>query len=53
MSKPMTTETAAKLMTEVTQPGLTFDSAANIKQAVPPVKTELPAPLAKALGQRS
>ena len=51
MPKPLTAETAAAHVEKVMQPGLTFDAAANVKQPVPPEKTPLPAPLAKALGQ--
>lgn len=51
--KSLTAETAAKLMTEVTQPVADFNAAANVKQPETPAKKPLPAPLARALGQRS
>jgi hypothetical protein len=51
MSKTLTAETAAKHVTESMQPVADFNAAANVKQPVPPAKTPLPAPLAKALGQ--
>ena len=51
MSKPLTAETAAKEVAASLQPDLTFNGFDRLKQPVPPVKTPLPAPLAKALGQ--
>jgi hypothetical protein len=51
--KTLNTKTAAEFMTSIAPCVLDFDGAANAKQPEPSVKTPLPAPLAKALGQSS
>jgi hypothetical protein len=50
--KPLTAETAAKKINDAMQPVADFNAAAHVKQPEPPAKKPLPAPLARALGQR-
>lgn len=49
--KPETADSVAAKINASASSGLTFNAADHLKQAEPPVKTPLPVPLAKALGQ--
>jgi hypothetical protein len=51
--KSLNADTAAKLMASIAPCVLDFNGAVDVKQPVEPVKTPLPAPLARALGQSS